>query len=218
MRSFTKLLEYLQWQFRLVNALTKRVLSLKHVVAEELESLRPKLLAKIFLFQCYKLVFEELRVVHLKVATRANFYAPLVLVVEVQRPTRLLLSVLAFAAGALAIACLLLHPREEAHVELPASPLELLCGKELLVRTDLIVEGEEQRLDIHATEVYLPVVHGLRREITIYCLISLHAPLQISIDAHGYCVVDRQGTPDVDTMLVLHQRHVEERTVYHVQQ
>jgi hypothetical protein len=55
-------------------------------------------------------------------------------------------------------------------------------------------------------------------EIAIQRLISLHALLQVGVDAHGYGVVDGKGTPDVDTLLILHQRHVQERAIYHVKQ
>jgi len=140
---------------------------------------------------------------------------PLVFEVEVDR----LHLGCGFAISADLLEALLLDPGLEPNLELPALELELLCSQELLVGPLHVVECEEQALKIEPLEVALSVVHGRSWEVPFGCEdLLLHLLLVLGVASHEESLVDWKRALDVDDVLVLHQRNVEEGAVEHVEE
>jgi len=129
-----------------------------------------------------------------------HLYLPLVFEVEVHG-----------ARLAFGLCLVLLHPGLEPNVELPSSSLEFQGSQVLLIRSLLVVEGEEQTLLIQLLEVVLASEHLVRREVAallnFYLLISLRC---------YWWLEHWESTPLSETILhevlVLHRRHVDKRS------
>lgn len=134
----------------------------------------------------YQVPFHEASIVQLQITTVAYFDAPIALEVKVQRlGLRLLLT---STWGVLAIhglyILLLLHPRQEARVELPPSTFELLSGQVLLISSLLVVKRKEQAIEVHLNEIWLPIVHCRCREVPLLMHVVLYSRLLIRVLRH----------------------------------
>jgi hypothetical protein len=87
-----------------------------------------------------------------------------------------------------------------------------------LVGTLHVIKGKEQTFEVKALEVALPVVHRTSREVSLRLEdFLLNLLLVLRVTRHEESLVDGKRTLNVNDILVLHQRNVQETTVEHVQ-